>query len=207
MTVTNETVSYLADSVALICEQFHPRKIQVEPVFEEGRARKNRLTMTDLNTFMSQFIRAYAITEGHQIPLLYSGGRLEVLNDRFCLAACRALIVTPDGDVTTCFEIYDREHPLSQHFVVGKYQGNGGFLIDQEKLSRHLNRTIRALPYCDGCFCKWHCAGDCAAKTLSKETINGFQPSERCLVNREVTKFLLLHKIKTGGGVFWANQE
>jgi len=207
MTVTNETVTRLAESIAFICEHFHPQKIQVEPAFEEGRARQNRSAITDLNIFIDQFISGYKIAEQHQITLFYSGARLEVLNTRFCLAACRAFVITPDGDVTTCFEIYGREHPMSQYFIVGRYQGNGNFWIDDEKLRRHFNRTIQRISYCEHCFCKWHCAGDCAIKTVARETGDGFQPSARCLVNQEITKFLILRKIQASCGLLWVNQN
>jgi uncharacterized protein len=129
------------------------------------------------------------------------------LCERFCLAACRALVVTPDGDITTCFETYGREHPLSRHFIVGSYKGNGQFSIDEEKLHRHFNRTVKQISYCDKCFCKWHCAGDCAIKTLSEENGDGFQPTDRCVANQELTKFLVLRKIKENGGLIWVNES
>ena len=206
MTVTNETVTQLADSIAFICAHFRPQKIQVEPVFEEGRARLNRSAITDLNIFVDQFRKGFTIATEHQITLFYSGARLDVLNTRFCLAACRAFVVTPEGDVTACFETYGREHPLSPHFLVGSYQGNGRFEIEAEKLQRHFDRTIRQIPYCAHCFCKWHCAGDCAIKTVAAETGDGFQPSARCFVNQELTKFLLLRKIQASGGVMWVKE-
>ena len=156
--------------------------------------------------FIDQFIRGSKIAEQLQISLFYSGARLEGLNTRFCLAACRAFVVTPDGEVTTCFEVYGREHPLSGQFLVGKYQGDGNFSIDQEKLGRHFNRTIQRIAYCEQCFCKWHCAGDCAIKTVTRKGGDGFRPTARCLVNQELTKFMILRKIRDSGGVLWAER-
>ncbi|MBI5746569.1 MAG: radical SAM protein [Nitrospirae bacterium] len=207
MTVTNDSILSLAEAISFICENFRPRKIQVEPVFVEGRARKNRLSITDLNIFIDQFIKGFKEAERHNITLFYSGARLEVLTQRFCLAACRALVVTPDGDITTCFETYGREHPLSHHFIVGNYKGNGEFFMDKERLLHHFSHTVQQIPYCNACFCKWHCAGDCAIKTISEETAVGFQPTERCLVNQELTKFLILNKIKESGGMIWFNKK
>ena len=207
MTVTDEAVTRMAESVSYICDHFHPRKIQVEPAFEEGRALRNHSAIKNLKMFIDQFIKSYKIAEQHQIQLFYSGARLEVLNTRFCLAACRAFVVTPDGDITTCFETYGPDHPLSQHFFVGKYQGKGNFLIDEEKLRRHFGRTIQRIPYCEQCFCKWQCAGDCAIKTIGRKNGDKFQPSTRCLANQELSKFLILEKIRAGGGLFWMNQN
>jgi uncharacterized protein len=207
MTVTNDSVARLHENICFISENFKPRKIQVEPVFVEGRAKRNRSAISDLSIFIEQFIKACRIAEDHNIVLFYSGARLEPLCERFCLAACRALVVTPDGDITTCFETYGREHPLSRHFIVGSYKGNGQFSIDEEKLHRHFNRTVKQISYCDKCFCKWHCAGDCAIKTLSEENGDGFQPTDRCVANQELTKFLVLRKIKENGGLIWVNES
>lgn len=207
MTVTNEAVTRMAESVSYICDHFRPRKIQVEPAFEEGRALRNHSAIKNLRMFIDQFVKSYKIAEQHRIPLFYSGARLEVLNTRFCLAAYRALIVTPDGDITTCFETYGREHPLSRQFFVGRYQGGGKFLIEEEKLRRHFARTIQRIPYCERCFCKWQCAGDCAIKTVGRKNGGQFRPSARCLANQEISKFLILEKIRAGGGLFWVGQN
>lgn len=85
MTVTNETVDRLAESIAFICDHFHPQKIQVEPAFKEGRARRNHSAVRNLKMFIDQFIRGSKIAEQLQISLFYSGARLEGLNTRFLL--------------------------------------------------------------------------------------------------------------------------
>lgn len=207
MTVTNDSVCDLAENISFICENFKPKKIQVEPVFNVGRAKRNKSTINNLGTFVDQFIRGFKEAEKRQITLFYSGARLETLTQRFCLSACRALVVTPEGDITTCFETYSREHPLSKHFIVGTYKGDGQFSFDEEKIRHHFSRTIERIPYCEACFCKWHCAGDCAIKTLSEETIDGFHSTERCFVNQELTKHILLNKIQEDGGLIWVNKD
>lgn len=207
MTVTNDSVYQLAENISFICDNFRPKQIQVEPAFNVGRAKRNKSTITDLNIFIDQFIKGFKEAEKHQITLFYSGARLELLTQRFCLAACRALVVTPDGDITTCFETYSREHPLSQHFIVGKYKGKGQFSIEDIKLRQRFNHTIEYIPHCNDCFCKWHCAGDCAIKTLSEENNDRTRPTKRCFVNQELTKFLILNKIKENGGLIWISKN
>jgi uncharacterized protein len=207
MTVTDSSVHQLEESIAFIVEHFRPRKIQVEPVFMEGRAKKNLTEVSDLDIFIDQFIKGLKRAEEHDIHLFYSGARLDVLTQRFCLAACRAFIVTPDGDVTTCFETYGRDHPLSDQFIVGRFQRDAGFNLYKRKINDHFNRTVEDISYCDGCFCRWHCAGDCAVKTYSMETGEGFQPTRRCYLNQELTKFLLLKNIKESGGLIWISNK
>lgn len=207
MTVTNESAHHLAESISFIFDNFRPKKIQVEPVFEEGRAKRRGSQISDPNIFIDQFIMGFKKAEEHGIVLFYSGARPEVLTRRFCLAACCALIVTPEGDVTTCFEIYGKNHPLSSQFIVGQYKTNRKFVLDKGKLNAHLSYEVEQIPYCDACFCKWHCAGDCSVKTCYEGMKSRFQPTERCYLNRELTKFLLLKNIAESGGFIWANKH
>ncbi len=206
MTITDDSVQHLAENIAFISEQFKPMQIQVEPVFEEGRAKRNRLAVKDLNMFIDQFIKAYRKAEEKGISIFYSGARPEIITQRFCLAACRALVVTPEGGVTTCFETYSRDHPLSEYFIVGHYK-NGRFIIDKEKLNRRFSHIVEKIPYCSDCFCKWHCAGDCFIKTLNKGAHGEFQPTTRCFLTQELTKFLILDRIRKCGGLMWVGHN
>ena len=88
MTVTQEYVARLAESVAYICDHFRPRKIQAEPVFLEGRAREDQ-AVGDAGVFVEQFITAHRAAARRGIDLFYSGARPDTLALRFCLAACR----------------------------------------------------------------------------------------------------------------------
>lgn len=207
MTVTNDSVGMLSENVDFICKNYRPVKIQAEPVFEQGRALENASAVSDLSIFVREFIRAHTIARQRNIELFYSGARLDLLTNRFCLAACRAFVVTTDGDVTTCFESYGREHPLSKYFLVGNYDGKGSFDIDQNKLNNYFNHTVEENAHCHNCFCKWHCAGDCAIKTMRQNGESGYQTTERCYVNREITKYLILDRIKQSGGLVWMGQE
>lgn len=200
MTVTNDSIALLPESVAFICKNFQPRRIQVEPVFLQGRAREFSHQKTDPGFFISQFIAAYRLAAAQGIELFYSGARPDLLTQRFCLAACRALIVTTEGEITVCFEAFGREHPLSNGFIVGSYQGNGAFSVDPKKLDRHFCRQVQEIAHCNDCFCRWHCAGDCAIKTSPE---GQFQSTDRCHVNRELTKFLILERLRASGGLLW----
>ncbi|MCL1926462.1 MAG: radical SAM protein [Syntrophorhabdaceae bacterium] len=202
MTVTRDHIARLAESVAYICDHFRPIKIQAEPVFLEGRAKEEH-AVDDSGMFVEQFITAHRVATRHGIDFFYSGARPDVTVLRFCLAACRALVVTADGDVVTCFESYGKEHPLSARYIVGGYRGGGEFLVDRDKLDAHFSRTADSIPYCQGCFCRWHCAGDCAIKASVAGRANEFAPTGRCVITQELTKYLILDKIRGSGGLVW----
>jgi len=206
MTLTDESLPLFPKSIAFICKNFRPRTIQAEPAFREGRAKRNGLTVTNPEIFVDRFMDALRIAESHGVTLFYSGARLDSLSRRFCLAACRALVVTAEGAVTTCFETYGHGHPLSNKFVVGRYEGRGRFVIDDKKRRDHFARTVDRIPFCDGCFCKWHCAGDCAIKSVADGNDGLYEPGSRCRVNQELTKRLLLDRIRRSPDGIWSGE-
>lgn len=63
--------------------------------------------------------------------------------------------------------------------------------------------SVEHKPFCQGCFAKWHCAGDCHHRTLSSSPKGVFRGSERCHITRELTKDLILERIQATGAGFW----
>ncbi|MCJ7680459.1 MAG: radical SAM protein [Candidatus Aminicenantes bacterium] len=201
MTVTEAGIDRLPQSIDYICQRFSPEKIQIEPVFLEGRARNYKSLLKNHDNFVSRYMESYRIAEKFEIPLFYSGAQLDVLTTRFCLASCRALVVTPEGNITTCFEIFGSSHPLAENYLIGEYNGHE-FVIDKEKRQAVFDRTVDTIPYCRDCFAKWHCAGDCAVKSGAVTKLQE-QHSGRCRINRELLKHLILDRISKSGGLIW----
>jgi len=203
MTVTETSLDRMPESVDFICNNTGVRKIQVEPVFAEGRAIDNRLRITKPDRFIEQFRRAHAIARGHDVHLFYSGARPETITTRFCLCAGKAFVVTPEGDVTACFEVYGRNHPKSDQFIIGAHDGNGGFSFHRDRHMIYRQQCLANRPECRHCFCKWHCAGDCMVKTGDERTgqRDGVIATDRCYLTREITKYLIGQKIIDAGGL------
>ena len=204
MTVTRGSVASLAESVAHIAARFRPHTIQAEPAFATGRARRSPAALDEPDEFLRQFAAAWDVAAARGIRLFYSGARPELLTRRFCLAPCRALVVTPAGDVSACFEVYGRRHPLSRAFLVGRWDGAGDFRLDPAAVRRHRRRSVLQSRVCDGCFCRWHCAGDCAVKEgRGGRRLPAGEFPLRCRVNQELTKFLILKQIQSSGRPVW----
>ncbi len=204
LTVTRGSVASLAESVAHIAARFRPHTIQAEPAFATGRARRSPAALDEPDEFLRQFAAARDVAAARGIRLFYSGARPELLTRRFCLAPCRALVVTPAGDVSACFEVYGRRHPLSRAFLVGRWDGAGDFRLDPAAARRHRRRSVLQARACDGCFCRWHCAGDCAVKEGERQRrLPAGELPLRCRVNQELTKFLVLKEIQANGGRAW----
>ena len=120
---------------------------------------------------------------------------------RSVLRPSSALVVLQGGEISTCFEVHNLDHPLAGDFIFGKI-ADGKVQFDEAKWQIVAGRSIDRLPYCEDCFCKYHCAGDCLSKTFSAGSESRFKPSGRCKINREITKFLILKKIARGKGLW-----
>jgi uncharacterized protein len=112
--------------------------------------------------------------------------------------------VLQGGEISTCFEVHNLEHPLAADFIFGRIV-NGKAVIDEEKWRKVVSRSIENIPYCEDCFCKYHCAGDCLSKTFKVTGDSRFKPSPRCKVNRELTKYFILKKIARNNGLWIEN--
>jgi len=189
-TVTQNSLDKLAESVDFICKNFDPKGgIQVEPFFEAGRALANKLPPVDPQAFVRKYKEADIVAHSYGKRLKYSGARFETVTNIFCKAAGNSFAVTPDSQITSCYEVTAMDDPRAPLFFYGRLdETDGKISFDQEKISKLLSLTVENKTYCSKCFCKWHCAGDCPAKLALAG--NAWEPSDnpRCYINQELTK-------------------
>lgn len=190
MTVTHAHCHKMADSVVFIASKFRVKNIQVEPVCLVGRALEKGLAPVDGTLFVDQFRKAKEVTDGYGVELKYSGARFQTHTNVFCKTATGdAFAVTPEGYVTSCYEVSDPDDPRASLFFFGQYDpATGQFKFDPEKIEKLRSLSVENKSYCNNCFCKWHCAGDCPAKLASRGDAWNPEPNPRCYINRELTK-------------------
>jgi uncharacterized protein len=193
-TVTSETIWHLEKIIAFFCNNYEARKIKVEPVFIQGRAFQNKLRNPSSEDFVRHFIKSKDKASTYNRELLYSGARFDILTDTFCLATGSSFCVTPEGYITSCYEVLEKRNPLSDIFFYGKIEGDK-IVISQKKLNNLAKLTVNENEKCAKCFARFHCAGDCPAKSiLAKENMDDL--NFRCEINRELTKEQLLKSIE-----------
>lgn len=203
VTVTLDQIPKLADGVEYIFANFRPLRVQVEPAYQLGRWAEAASAETD------QFIAAYrdaqarAAKYGRQIT--YSAARVEALVNHFCGISQDGFALSPDGNVSACYEVFSEDNPLADVFFYGKPDEGpaGGYRFNLPVLNNLRGQAVEHREFCRGCFAKWHCAGDCYHKSL---TVNGrgeFAGSDRCHVTRELTKDQILARIEAAGGYVW----
>lgn len=201
LTVTRDQIPFLADSIEFICKNLNPKTIQVEPAYKLGR-------WTDApSAETTDFIEVYrkaqerAHTCGREIT--YSAARLDTLTNHFCGITQDNFCLSPDGNVSACYEAFSEQNARAKVFFYGKPDGEAGYRFDMSALEHLRRQGVENRPYCENCFAKWHCAGDCHYKSL---TVNGegeFGGSDRCHITRELIKDQILARIAATGGWFW----
>ena len=202
-TLTEQSVHRLEEIVTCFCQEFGARHIQVEPMFPHGRALNADLTSPDALAFIEYFRKARRVARDLGRDLSYSGARLGVVTNVFCQAAGESCAVTPNGIITSCYETLDANDPLASLFMYGYYDAKvRRMVVDDERRKRLYGLTVQNKPYCSKCFCKWHCAGDCAAKASREGGMLHPQAPDRCHINRELTKDQLLEALSA-----WDMQE
>jgi uncharacterized protein len=125
-----------------------------------------------------------------------------LLTNHFCGVTRDAFALTPDGDVSGCYEAFSKENPLAERFFYGKPSGPD-FEFDVAVLSNLRRQAVQYRDYCSGCYAKWTCGGDCYHKALAANGGSQFAGTERCDIIRELTKDQVAAKIIASGGLFW----
>jgi uncharacterized protein len=189
-TVTRESLEKLVDSVGFIAKNFQATVIQLEPVFIAGRAIRNSLAPVDPQLFVEHYRKALAEARQYGVELKYSGARFNIITNTFCkVPTGNAFAVTQDGRVASCYEITSIDDTRAALFFYGKFDRQSGkFELDCEKIRKLRSLTVENKPYCQTCFCKWHCAGDCPAKMALLGDAWDTSTNPRCIINRELTK-------------------
>ncbi|MBC8179613.1 radical SAM protein [candidate division KSB1 bacterium] len=188
-TITKFNVLRLKEIVSLFLDEFNPRSIQFEPLFLCGRCQTTNVEAPDAKVFIREFLKANKLAEKKKMKLAYSGLRLGGVTSTFCGACGSNFCVTPEGNVTSCFEVVEKDDPRSQLFFYGIWKAKEKKYEFWEDKRQHLASFNAAnIPYCADCIAKWHCAGDCLAKVSYTSDVEGDRGSERCWMNQEITK-------------------
>ena len=191
MTVTHDQIAMLPDLVEFICANFHPRRIQVEPAYQMGRWQS--APSAETAEFIAAYREAQARAMSYGQEIIYSAARTEVLTNHFCGITQDSFCLTPSGNVTACYETFSEQTEWSSSFFYGRPEKEGkGYLYNLPVLNNLRSQAVQHRRHCDGCFARWHCAGDCYHKSLHVNGEGEFAGTDRCHITRELTKDQIL---------------
>ncbi len=202
ITATEAYLEQLPEAVAFIGEHFKPQRIQVEPAYPIGRG----LMMPSANTtrFINAFREARVVAKKWDVTLDYSPVRLNRISNHFCGITQDEFSLSADGNVSACYSCFYETDKLAEVFFYGKPElQSRDYVFDMAVLEKLRTWAVRHLDFCQSCFAKWHCAGDCYYNALNVNKPGEFSGSERCHITRELTKDEILVRIAASGGQFW----
>lgn len=196
-TVTAAMVDAMPRIVEFVATNYPSiEQLHLEPVWECGRCKTSSDTMPDSNVFVERYLESLEVAYKYGLRLVFSGARQDILSDSFCKVSSGSFTVTPTGDVTACYEVSYRSDPRSERFFFGRFDDEvGDFVFDDAKLAELGTLNVRNIRFCDNCFCRWHCAGDCAAKVLDGIDLDEHHGSVRCTISRALTLNQLQRKL------------
>ena len=187
-TVTRASVGRMTEIVEDLRSRFRFIYLQMEPVWLCGRCVHSEDPPPADDLFIENFIRAFKRGQELGIQVSYSGARLDTLTSKFCAAPGDSFTVLPEGIVTSCYEVTEPSDPKAAIFHFGSFNpATGKFEFDFDRLEALRQLTVDKLPFCEDCFCKWHCAGDCLSKAFDLSQSFQHSGSIRCKINRALT--------------------
>jgi uncharacterized protein len=206
VTVTRDQISQLPDSVEFICANFGTEQIQVEPAYQLGRWTCAPSAETD--EFIAAYREAQRRAHAYGREITYSAARLGVLTNHFCGVSQDSFALSPDGNVSACYESFSEDNPWAKVFFYGEpEEERGRYRFNLPVLNNLRNLAVQHREFCRGCFAKWTCAGDCYHKSLTISGDEEFRGSDRCHITRELTKDQILERIAAAGGLFWHEEN
>lgn len=171
---------------AFIARRFQPEAVCLEPMIESDLARQNELTAPDADVFVRNWADAFRVLEREKIRLVCSSADLSSISNSLCPMGKDALIVTPEGEIGSCWQLSENQRLGKPDLHFGSLRADGmNFYQDSLDAQRRLVEWNREC--CRGCFCYAHCAGGCVLKT---ERSGNF-----CRITKALTLWQLLRQL------------
>ena len=192
-TTTADALPFMQDTIEL-AKEMGISAVHFEPVSITGRCKTSNVMAPCKDEFSKRFLECFLLGLKYDIEVSYSGMRcFDHYHNRFCSACGENICLTPDGDITTCYEVLDKTDSASEIFFIGKVDRLTKEISFNNKKIRFLkSRITENIKYCSSCFLRYNCAGDCLAKTYRSSAGNIFKPDPyRCAIAENVNKELI----------------
>jgi uncharacterized protein len=191
-TITEANVGSMAEMVEFFDDNFQVGDMQFDPLILSGRCHTSGCRGPDDETYIREFIRAYHTARRRNRMVGFSCLSFTALKSFYCCAVSDGFTITHDGHVTACFEACAPDRPFADRFIYGSFnRATGGFDLDRGKLRELQSRHVYNLPYCENCFCKYMCSGDCPMHSL--KVLGNMDRGLRC----EITQSIAAHRLAT----------
>ncbi|HEU4882341.1 MAG TPA: radical SAM protein [Longimicrobium sp.] len=190
--VTQDSVARLEEITDWMCTEFSPAVVNFETLTPGELATAAGLRVPDPYEFAAHCVGAYRVAESHGIRAVYSAAEHERVRLSFCPVGTDALIVSLDGRVSACYLLPEDWRMRGLDMDLGSISPDGGMRLDRDAVAR-ARRLPAEKPRCDGCFCRWSCAGGCHVNQTYPGSSDAY--TDFCIQTRLVTACLLLREL------------
>jgi len=183
-TVTNDLLprlkQFLEEMMSLVPSV---RLHQLEPMFPVGRGAGQDQLTPPVNKLGKAFRSLTTWARNKRYPVIMSSCNIGSAREYYCGAYGDNFVVTPDGSVTTCYEVSSPSNIYWNLFQIGEYNNaESKFRIFDERVEKLRKQGIENIESCVGCFARFSCGGDCPVKRITLRAQNDAE--QRCQVIR-----------------------
>jgi len=160
--VTRESLSCqnMAEVARWLCEQFRPAAVALEPLQPTARSDEAGLHPPDPWKFAAGFVQASRILAAHGVQAVYAAADIQARRVSFCPVGQDVPIVSPGGSVCACYLLPLDWEANGLDLRLGTVNGDG-VCLDGAAVEAVRAINVWNKPFCERCFCRWHCAGGC----------------------------------------------
>lgn len=176
-----------------IAEIYEPAAVCFEPMCESPLSVRSGLQPPEADAFIRGWCEAFRILRREGIQLVFSGADLTALQHSICPLGKDALIVTPNGNIRSCWQISEDPRCEAFDLTLG-YTDEDGMHIDSHAVQRVRDLSLKNRSECSGCFAYYHCAGGCL---LNHNRPSGKDPYF-CRISRTLVLWQLLENLGAG---------
>ena len=161
--ITRENVGRMESITRWFCDSFAPAAVNFETLSETPQSRAAGLHPPDPHLFAQNCLASRRLAARYEVPVIYASAETDEARNTFCPVGRDALILSPDGRVSACYLMEEEWAARGLDMNMGRFSTSGGMDIDRPAMER-LRRQVLHKPGCEGCFCRWTCAGGCLVR-------------------------------------------
>lgn len=167
-TITSDSLEEMPKMIKYLSD-LGVKYIHLEAVNVAGRAKKKGIEKPLAKGFVKKFTECLEIAKKYNVTLV--NGIYTNLNNP-SIHSCSAvtggkIIVTPEGYLSRCYEVQEKDHPYADQFIVGEFKKDlDKFEIDEEKIKNLKCKDCNSAEQCNDCFAKFICSGGCVMRNM-----------------------------------------
>jgi uncharacterized protein len=188
-TITGDTADKMLDIISHF-NRLGLQKVVFSPCYNFGRSQEIKL-LPDPQKYSNNFLKAFDFAYKNNMKLSTSSFHLPG-NNNYCGADSAVNIgLTPDGDISTCYEVMDSNDEASNVFFIGKINKSTNKITFFKDKINNLDKLIyKNSPSCNKCDYSKICRGGCPVKNI-RENNHSLSNKNICQISKLLIPKLL----------------